>query len=216
MKKINFSYALGEILIVIVGITIAFSLNKCAENSKNYAEKIQYLNNLKRDVLSDKTVLEENVDALAEKIALSGTIAAVLGTDSEDKLKSMGNLFQIAELSGFEPKDITYQTLINSGDLKLLDDFDLRAAIEEHYSNYKIMLKAYARQENIHKEYLGHYLINNVDYEAFGRNEFGFKKEALLKNIVQSMRGSFGIKLRATQKGIESCDRLLEIIDTSL
>ncbi len=39
MKKINWKYAFGEILIVIIGISIAFAMNKCATDSKNEKEK---------------------------------------------------------------------------------------------------------------------------------------------------------------------------------
>ena len=35
MKKIDWQYTFGEILIVIIGISIAFSLNKCSENQQN-------------------------------------------------------------------------------------------------------------------------------------------------------------------------------------
>ncbi|MBT8271435.1 MAG: hypothetical protein KJO25_05265 [Bacteroidia bacterium] len=216
MKKLDWRYAFGEILIVILGITIAFSLNKWAESSKQHKEKIHYLSNLKNDILTDKAELEKNVELLDEKIRLSADVIAVLGTNSKEKFNTMGNLFTIASLANFEPNDITYQTLINSGDLKLLEDFELRAAIEKHYSNYKIMLKAYQRQENIHKEYLGRYLIENTDYDAFTRNESGFKDEPLLKNIVRSIRGSFGIKIDATKEGIKSCETLLEVIEKSL
>ncbi|GAB1858813.1 hypothetical protein MHTCC0001_36570 [Flavobacteriaceae bacterium MHTCC 0001] len=41
---------------------------------------------------------------------------------------------------------------------------------------------------------------------------FGFNNEALLKNILQSMNGSFVIKKNATKRGIKSCDSLLAIL----
>ena len=103
--------------------------------------------------------------------------------------------------------------MINSGDFKLIDDFKLKAAIEEHYSNYKSILKDYSRQETIHKEYLGNYLINHADYDAMRQGQFGFNNEALLKNILQSMNGSFGIKKEATERGIKSCDSLLVVLN---
>ena len=64
MKK-QLRYALGEIFIVIVGISIAFSLNKCAEVKKNDAQKTQYLENLKEDIKVDKQHLEQNLEAIS-------------------------------------------------------------------------------------------------------------------------------------------------------
>ena len=67
MKTIDWKYKLGEIFIVIIGITIAFSMNKCADNAKNDTQKNQYLTSLKNDVEADKLQLEENSKALELK-----------------------------------------------------------------------------------------------------------------------------------------------------
>ncbi|MGG5485633.1 hypothetical protein [Gaetbulibacter sp. PBL-D1] len=112
----------------------------------------------------------------------------------------------------FFPKDVTYQTMINSGDFKLIDDFNLKTAIENHYSNYKIMLKDYERLDIIHKEYLGKYMIENVDFDIMKKGQFGYNNEKLFKNILQSVNGALMIKRRATEQGIKSCDSLLKIL----
>ena len=216
MKKVNWNYTIGEILIVIIGITIAFSLNKCSEDSKNKQLKTQYLTNLKMDIESDKTQLLTNLKELEVKIEDAVAILPYLNTDSINKIKVVGKIFNIINLSHFSPKDITYQTLINSGDLKLIDDFNLKASIEKHYSNYDEMLKSYVRQEGIVREYVGNYLINHADYDKMPKGEFPFTNEKLLKNIIQSIRGSFLLKINATKDGIASCDTIIEVINKSL
>lgn len=158
MKKINWKYAFGEILIVIIGISIAFGLNKLASDSKNAKEKKQYSVNLKSDVESNKAQLEKNLLEIELKFNTTDKILPVLGTNSPNKMAIIQDIFSISTITYFESNDITYQTLINSCDLKLIDDFALKTAIEEHYSHYKIMLKDYERQEIIHKEYLGKFL----------------------------------------------------------
>ncbi|MGG5485632.1 hypothetical protein [Gaetbulibacter sp. PBL-D1] len=69
MKK-KFTYALGEILIVIVGISIAFTMNKCSENSKSEALKQQYLENIKSDIEIDKKILNQYFNPLIKKLKL--------------------------------------------------------------------------------------------------------------------------------------------------
>lgn len=216
MKKVNWNYTIGEVLIVIIGITIAFSLNKCSEDSKNRELKTQYLTNMKMDIEADRTQLLTNIKELEAKINDAVSILPYLNTDSTNKMKIVGKVFNIINLSHFSPKDITYQTLINSGDLKLIDDFDLKASIEAHYSNYDEMLKSYLRQEGIVREYVGNYLINHADYDKMPRGEFPFTNEKLLKNIVQSMRGSFLLKINATKDGVASCDTIIGVINKSL
>ncbi|MFD1162848.1 DUF6090 family protein [Hwangdonia seohaensis] len=212
MKK-QFKYAIGEILIVIVGISIAFSMNKCAEIQKNDALKKQYLENIKSDVEIDKQHLKNNSDAIESKIKTINEVIPLLDTGTPASGKSIYKIFNVFNLTEFYPKDITYQTMINSGDFKLIDDFGLKTAIEEHYSNYKSILKDYERQEIIHKDYLGNYMVFNMDFGAMRKGESGLKDEKLFKNILQSMSGSLIIKKSATERGIKSCDSLLTVLN---
>ena len=216
MQKINFQYTFGEILIVIIGITIAFSMNKCAEDSKEARLRTQYLKSLKIDVESDKATLKNNVDAIEEKMVLADEVLPIINTSSTEKMQTIGKIFKIVQLTNFIPNENTYNTLINSGDLKLIDDFKTKAAIEKHYSNYEILEQSYQRQENIQKKYIADYFIYHVDYDDFPNGEFGFKNEALLKNILRSARGSLELKRDATVSGIKSCDTLIMVIDTEL
>ncbi len=216
MKKVNWQYSLGEILIVIIGISIAFGLNRCSENSKNEQLKHQYLTNLKLDVEADKMLLAQNIEALQTKIEKATVVLPQLREDNPDGLRYMNNIFDVVELTNFNSKDITYQTLINSGDLKLFEDFHLKTSIEAHYSNYEEMMQSYVRQESIVRDYLGNYLINHADYDNIQKGKSPFENMKLLKNIIQSMRGSFLLKVEATQKGLASCDSLLITLNKAL
>lgn len=212
MKK-EIRYAFGEILIVIIGISIAFSMNKCAENSKNETQKQQYISNLKEDIQTDKLQLESNLVKINEKIELCGSLIPILGSDDPQKAVKLRGVFAVANLTNFTPEDYTHQTLVNSGDLKLMNDFKLKSDILKHYSVYKEIQKAYERQEIINKDYLGNYFIYQTNYDLMREGKSPFKDEKLLKNIMQSVRGSFMIKRDATQRGITSCENVLKILE---
>uniref|UniRef100_UPI00351454AC DUF6090 family protein n=1 Tax=Psychroserpens sp. XS_ASV72 TaxID=3241293 RepID=UPI00351454AC len=214
MKKINWQYTLGEILIVIIGITIAFSMNKCSELKTNETLKTQYLSNIKQDIEADKKTLQENANAIGAKIQTLNGFMPLLNTENPEKIKRTQELFSVFGLSSFFPKDITYQTMVNSGDYKLIDDFKIKSAIESHYSSYKSILKDYERLEIIHREYLGDYLINHVNYDLMRQGQFAFQDETLLKNILQSIYGALIIKKNATERGIENCNGMLSTLST--
>ncbi|MDG5492770.1 DUF6090 family protein [Psychroserpens sp. SPM9] len=213
MKK-EIRYALGEILIVIVGISIAFSMNKCADNKKDETLKQQYLENIKSDIEIDKNNLESISQSIGSKIEVLREVLPLINTDSPEKRSKMNTIYSVFTSTDFFPKDVTYQTMINSGDFKLIDDFDLKAAIETHYANYQIMLKDYERLDIIHKEYLGKYMIENADFDAMRQGQFGYSNEKLFKNILQSINGALMIKKNATNRGIKNCDSLLSILNT--
>ncbi len=217
MKKINWRYALGETLIVIIGITIAFSLNKYSERLKDRDLRTAYLTNLKNDIQTDKKVLENNLQTLADFQKSTNEIIPHLNTDSPQKMSILRKVFQISNLVEFVPQDVTYNTLINSGDLTLFEDLELKSAIQKYYSaDLHTILKAYERQEIIHKEYLGKYYIYHADFDKMRSNEFPFEDEKLLKRIVQSLAGSYKIQMDATEKGITQCDSVMAVFDREL
>ncbi|NRA91395.1 MAG: hypothetical protein HRU26_01705 [Psychroserpens sp.] len=137
MKKIDWQYTFGEILIVIIGITIAFSINKYSEMRSNEDLKAQYIENITLDIEADKEVLIENSENIGRKIQLLNEVMPLLNTNNPEKTQKVNRVFSVFNLIQFFPKDITYQTMINSGDYKLIDDFELKSAIERHYAGYK-------------------------------------------------------------------------------
>lgn len=213
MKKINWRYALGETLIVIIGITIAFSLNKCSESQKDQKRRTAYLQNLKNDIQTDQKTLNDNLETLTEFQNNAREITQHLNTASKKKMSVISKIFKISSLVEFVPQDVTYTTLINSGDLTLFEDLSVKSAIQKYYSaDLHTILKAYERQEIIHKEYLGSYYIYHADFDKMRTNEFPFENEKLLKRIVQSLDGSYQIQIQATKKGIQQCDSIMAIL----
>ena len=217
MKKINWQYTFGEILIVIIGISIAFSLNKCSETQQNNEIQQRYLENLKDDIETDKKNLEANLARLNEKSKLLSSTFQYFNpkVPKRDSLLML-NFFKSAEVIEFSPKTTTHETLINSGDLKLISNFELKTAIQEHYRAYGELQQDYDRMENISKEYIADYFIHNIDMDKFRTGQKAYSNEPLLKSIVYSMRGAIGLKIQSTKEGIASCDQILTQLDEAI
>lgn len=205
---------MGEILIVIIGITIAFSLNKCSVQKDNDRLSEMYLTNLKRDLEQDKSSLEVNLEKFESKRNKINNITSLLSSGSNLDGQHNALIFEVSDLEKFKPNNVTYNTLVNSGDFKLIKDFNLRKAVEAHYNNtYNTILSDYLRMENIHKVYLADFYIYKIDYDKFKTNEFVFDDKKLLLNILISTEGASQIAKEASIMGIESCDRLLQQIE---
>ncbi|WP_405576332.1 DUF6090 family protein [Winogradskyella sp. Asnod2-B02-A] len=214
--KATWKYTLREIVIVIIGITIAFSMNKCADNIKDSKLKKQYLTNLKSDVEADRLQLEKNIEAINKKQIICSEIIPVLNSEKDQDMRLMNNIFAIVKYVNFSPKNITYKTLINSGDLKLIEDFKLKTAIQQHYANYDELSDDYFRHTSLIKDYLGNYLVNHADYDQIPQGKGPFLDEIKLKNIVRALTTTYDDKKAATKLGIKSCDVLIAEIDAAL
>ncbi|MFP2997181.1 DUF6090 family protein [Spongiivirga sp. MCCC 1A20706] len=213
MKKIKWRYALGEILIVILGISIAFSMNKYAEEKRDKKLKNQYVESLISDLEADKTILEDNITRMNQKIDTIAPLLKQLTKDTPNKIRLTKNIIAGSIITEFRPQDVTYKTLINAGDLKLFDDLELKKSIQRHYSQtYGELRSAYERVENINAKYLADYYIYNnfMDFTLRAGVNFKFKDEKLLKGIFFSISNSIRLKLYRAEQGIKSCEALIQ------
>ncbi len=116
MIKIKWQYTLGEISIVIIGISIAFSLSNWNENRKNNIKKTEYLKNLKLDIENEKTQFENNIVSYNEYSAKATKLIPHLGRELPGRDSISGYLFELATVINFIPQTVSYNTMINSGD----------------------------------------------------------------------------------------------------
>ena len=215
-RKINWKYAVGETLIVILGISIAFMLENWRERRQEQNQSTQYLGSLKTDLEEEILLLEENNRAIQAKLESFKRIRPHLGRKLEGRDSVAWSFFELANLVNFHPVNTTYQTLINSGDLKLIRDFELRRSLEEHYAFHQEVQQDYERIESIHKEYLGDFLIHHLNYQAIARGDFGFMDDPLLPNILASMEGANQMIISSNNRCIESNRKVLQQIDNVL
>jgi len=216
MKKTNWRYTLGEIAIVIVGITIAFSLNSIKENISNKKLKKQYLENILQDIEKEIETLEGNNKKIQQKLEDISVVKPFLGNNTIRRDTILQRFFEIAVLVDFSPENTTYQTLINSGDMKLIDDFTLRQNIEAHYSNHKNVLQNYTRIEEINRKYVADLFIFDVDYNKIRKGNIDFLDLPKVQNIVFSVENSYRMVLSSNKECIESNQALREAIRKEL
>ncbi|MEO0895924.1 MAG: DUF6090 family protein [Bacteroidota bacterium] len=214
--KINWKYALGEIIIVIIGISLAFLLNNWGESLKERKVKQLYLESLKSDIEVEMNHLSENQKAINIKLGQIRQLMPHMGRALPGR-DSMGKkLFQIANSISFKPETNTYQTLVNSGDLKLIDKFELRRQIEQHYNQHQEIQNSYKRLEHIHSSYLADFFVYELDYGKLRQGNNDFLDKPLLSNILSSIMGAYMIALDANQSCMNSNERLLKTINSEL
>ncbi len=216
-KHINWRYTIGEIVIVIIGISIAFALNRWAESSKDQQARQQYLESLLTDLEGETEQLVANIGEFEGKINDIRSLFPFLYGRQEGRDSAMSRkVFNLAQVIHFHPNDVTYRTLINSGDFALFQNFELRKKIENHYSDQELIQMDYSRQSKIHEKYFGDFMIYNLDYSQIRQGNYDFIDDPFLRNIIQSLYGSYSIAIESSQEGIERCKDLKSLLEAEL
>lgn len=216
MIKKRILYVLSEIAIVIVGILLAFSIDKCAENRKDETVREQYLHSLLADLDAEKLELQENIEAFENKLTLIRQLYPYLYGKKEGRDTMARRVFELPSIVSFNGHAITYQTLINTGDIRLFRDLELIKKIENHYFQHQAIQMDYERQHNINDKYFGSFMIHHFDAQAMMKGDYSFIDNPLLTSIINSLNGTYMIAIQVSKKGIERVEDMQEIIQAEL
>ncbi len=134
--KINWLDHIANLLVVILGITIAFYLEGYREDKANQRQEAKYIGGLIKDLETDLEVMDTLIQVnrlIADAVVYLSD--ATIG-ESYDK-DSLGiKLLSIQYNPPFDPQRITYESLKSSGDMDLISDFELRNGVIELYEQY--------------------------------------------------------------------------------
>lgn len=129
-------YAIGEIVLVVIGILIALSINNWNEDRKLKQLKREYLYSLKRDLTADLTLLNEALFYAENDIKTNAAFASRLSSSNAtiDTLKIIARYEFNPIMKGLRTlNQNTYNSLITTGNIELLGK-DLTENVQEYYA----------------------------------------------------------------------------------
>ncbi len=132
-----FKYAIGEIILVVVGILIALQVNDWNENRKFTIEKQRIIKELHNAFVNNRVVLTERIEALEDantnvKIILSHTGQNFSAQKNWDSIMSAS-----LKYGNYNPANSTLSELINSGQLSKVVD----ASLKENLYKWMLLLE---------------------------------------------------------------------------
>lgn len=131
-------YAIGEIVLVVIGILIALQLNANKDLRKARSTELNYLQNIKSDLLANTAKVDEFVAARTSCIeAAQRIIAKINGDPITDWPVFTEDRIAIYDWKRFYPINYTVQELMNSGGLALLTNDSVKTTLLVLESLYK-------------------------------------------------------------------------------
>lgn len=138
-------YAIGEIILVVVGILIALGIDTTYNHYQLRSREKEQLTNIKRDLQLDLINIEENLTSRMKKIKGGKKLLSLAdGEPIEDMNELNDALFYIISETIYQPNNITVSELINSGELNLIRDDSIKNLIlnlQFQYNNHEDALE---------------------------------------------------------------------------
>ena len=128
-------YAIGEIVLVVIGILIALQINNWNENQKERQLEIGLLKGFEADLKTDSLYLNELIKEYAEDQLILDSITTMLfestSKDTEKFLTWNSQIFILEDY--FQPTTATYDESQSSGRFQFITNDSLRRRLYDYY-----------------------------------------------------------------------------------
>lgn len=159
-------YAIGEIVLVVIGILIALQINNNNEARKQRVEELHYLKNLKIDLQLNIAHIDNYLVTREKAIASANTVIQHYeGKPVEDLEAFNVHTVNIYTWQKFSQINNTFQELINSGKLALISNDSIKRILLNIESLYKLL-----KDEEAHFRYDAETLLYEPQYEMMDMN----------------------------------------------
>ena len=160
-------YAIGEVFLVMIGILLAFQVNKWNDNIKMQRNENTYYQNLKEQLTNDSLLLSGESNYNNKYLEQFVYAFEILEKEDRTLLDTLGKIaMNLVQYSDFDKQGNIYETLVNSGEIKLLKNTEIINQIRELEENYFYI----NRMENIHYEAIMDHVIpgvlNNINFSS--------------------------------------------------
>ena len=150
-------YAIGEIILVVIGILIALQINNSNNKRIETEREFKYLTNIRLDLKKDLENLEYNIDFRRKKsLGTEKLISQINGQPIQDLNETTYNVVNTLYQERFQPSNVTYNDLVSSGNMNLISNdsikihlFELSLLYQQNLFNIEHETAEY--EENISK-----------------------------------------------------------------
>jgi len=131
-------YAIGEIVLVVIGILVALQINNWNEEKKEQVQELKYLIEIKKNLESDLLQIE-NIRKEYQNISATVDSILIFIKDSKPKTTNYNKLWEyiisVTYVPSFQTQKNGYNNLISAGNINQINNQELLKEISSHYSD---------------------------------------------------------------------------------
>ena len=152
-------YAIGEILLVMIGITLAFQVDNWNESREKKIAEIRTYENIRNQINGDKELIQNQIDYNNYYMAQFEYARKIIMTNDRSQMDTLGVIVgNLTNYSDFDREGNIYETLVNSGEIQLLRNqriVDRIRVLEQRYNYIN-------RMESIHYDVMIDYAARSI------------------------------------------------------
>lgn len=175
IKRQDWFVVVIEILIVVIGIYIGLQVDDWQKERQDRATEQVYLREIYEDLLRDQQEMDDSIETANTVVS---TLIEFLEQSALEEptwdLETMNqNVTAIQRLPTFVPVSRAYTNITGSGDLKIIQSFELKNQLASYFAEADILEIVLTTQEMELVETFQPFIIEHLDYQAVYYNRFG-------------------------------------------
>ena len=214
MKKPEFKYSIDwkskfmDLIIVIVGITIAFKLNTWNESTKSSKNAAEYVKSFTDENVSNQQLLASVLEFSEANKKEIETLKNLLVTGDYEDTRINNLVATMMELADFSPMITAFENITASGEFELIRDSELRKQIINTYNGYKTTDKFENILMDYVNEYVTPYFFEYVRFSDFNAVDSEFIRSQLFENIVTGYEILLSQQIRGYRDNLKKANNL--------
>ena len=210
-------YAVGEIILVVIGILIALQINNWnTERIKRNVEN-QYYQNIKRQINEDKQEIIGCINYNNKRLKLFNFGTQIIEKNDRSKLDTLGSIaLKLTDYSDFLRQGNIYETMVNSGEIKLLNNTAIVEEIRRLEEKYIYINKL----EEIHRDLVLNMIVKDLsDIFKLATREVRQEEEIFsikFQNVIVVFVSIMDEKDEVYNEALDKIQEITELIDKEL
>ena len=138
----------GEFILIVVGVLVALAVETALEDRADRGLRDEYILRIDRDIRSDKTELEVRIQFFGDVQGFAEDFSSWLDADEALNHEALLAAFYSAEVWPFIPNNSTYADLLSTGNIRLIDDIELRGRLSDYHNKANRSRSGWTPTEN--------------------------------------------------------------------
>lgn len=128
-------YAIGEIVLVVIGILLALQINTWNQEKNNKKEEQFYLRKLQTNLVQDTVHLSTRTRQLSYTLDSLNSLEAQLRDENLKEFKNENMFYGLITLFRIQPQTSTFDNLISTGKLELISNQSIVDSLFNYYND---------------------------------------------------------------------------------
>ncbi len=212
----NWKSYLIELFIVIFGVSIAFWLSQISQDRREEVVRKNYLEDIRLDLQNDIKLLDRVIIFNTKKQEETYEAVSLFPDADNNKDAILEQAQELGNYNFFNPKDFTYQSMIASGDFKLIADAEIKRDLIRLHSTYKGIDNIQINFIQALDDSYFPYVISNWDYTTLQPTDPDFHRSLIVKNFFMYTVNELGTHVAYYKYAKKSASKLDSLIQVKL